>query len=165
MDPLLPSPPGGGLRAEDLTIDGRKFSESLLRRQGSICAMHPDVNTDITRHGPLPTVSPEKVEARGSLVGQGYAICGFVPGCDGSALAQALKEAFSRRSAALRMSFEEQQTLEVHKLREKHASWDWRWGRPRLYFTAEKRLSFAWFSCAEVTEHREAGSSIHRRSG
>ena len=119
----------------DLTADGRKFSGSAFFKSGDFCYHHGTLMLDVDKDmvDRYLTVSREKLSSKGvaSVRSRVVNLAEFVPGLSIEQLAKSLLEAFSETYAlpASELSKDVLPADALAQLRERYASWDWRFGR------------------------------------
>jgi len=134
----------------DITADGRKFSGNAFYFAGTSAYHHGTilVSTDFEKLTRYLQVSKEKISGKGitSVRSRVVNLTELDPSVTVDKVAEALAEAFAivyGCTPATGDGSEDIDPGEVRKLREKYASWEWRYGQtPRFDITLETR--FPW---------------------
>ena len=133
----------------DLTADGRKFSGNAFYHNGPRSYHHGTLLVDVDGEKLSRYLTPTKakLEAKGvpsvrSRVVNLVALCPdiTIPGLK-RALVDAFEAVYGHRSAP--RAFDEGDRARVSSLRERYASWAWRFGQP-LPFTCRAEGRFPW---------------------
>lgn len=129
----------------DLLAAGRKFSGNAYYESGGFCYHHGTllVDTDAEKMGRYLTVSQEKLRAKGvsSVRSRVINLKELCPKLTVLSLKKAMREAFAEVYGMLPK--EREIPEEIARLREKYASWDWKYGR-KLPFTHRIEGRFLW---------------------
>lgn len=142
-----------GLKAElsgrnDITIDGKKFSGNAFSLAKGNRSHHGTilVNADLTKLSNYLCVSKEKMRSKGidSVRARVCNICELSSGLTVEAMRRLVIESFIEEyGAASEYVFDGTALAEVEERRERHASWEWRFGKtPQFDFETDKRFSF-----------------------
>ena len=142
-----------GLKAElsgrnDITVDGKKFSGNAFSLAKGNRSHHGTilVNADLTKLSNYLCVSKEKMRSKGidSVRARVCNICELSSGLTVEAMRRLVIESFIEEyGAASEYVFDGTALAEVEKRRERHASWEWRFGKtPQFDFETDKRFSF-----------------------
>lgn len=142
-----------GLKAElsgrnDITVDGKKFSGNAFSLAKGNRSHHGTilVNADLTKLSNYLCVSKEKMRSKGidSVRARVCNICELSSGLTVEAMRRLVIESFIEEyGAASEYVFDGTALAEVEERRERHASWEWRFGKtPQFDFETDKRFSF-----------------------
>lgn len=142
-----------GLKAElsgrnDITVDGKKFSGNAFSLAKGNRSHHGTilVNADLTKLSNYLCVSKEKMRSKGidSVRARVCNICELSSGLTVEAMRRFVIESFIEEyGAASEYVFDGTALAEVEERRERHASWEWRFGKtPQFDFETDKRFSF-----------------------
>jgi lipoate-protein ligase A len=143
-----------GLQAEatgrnDITLEGRKCSGSAYWRGGDRCFHHGTLllSADMAAMERYLTVSREKLQSKSvdSVRSRVANLRDFLPGLSLPELEKALLRAFGEVWGGEPQAFDMARLPagEPEALREKYASWDWRFGRD-IPFSDEAGARFPW---------------------
>ena len=132
----------------DLLVKGRKFSGNAFYESGDFCYHHGTllVDVDTEKMSRYLTVSKEKLHSKGvdsvrSRVGNLNVLC---PEITVETLAESMKKAFSSVYGVQAEECSVEDCLKkAQELREKYASWDWKYGR-KIPFTHSVSGRFPW---------------------
>lgn len=133
----------------DLLVEGRKFSGNAFYESGEFSYHHGTilVTVDTERLSRYLTVSRAKLQSKGvdsvrSRVGNLRELCPDLT-IDGmkKAMVQAFEKVYGLPSEKKQLS--EEGMAEVLLLKEKYASWDWKYGK-RIPFTHRMEKRFSW---------------------
>ncbi len=142
-----------GLKAElsgrnDITVDGKKFSGNAFSLAKGNRSHHGTilVNADLAKLSNYLCVSKEKMRSKGidSVRARVCNICELSSGLTVEAMRRLVIESFIEEyGAASEYIFDGTALAEVEERRERHASWEWRFGKtPQFDFETDKRFSF-----------------------
>lgn len=142
-----------GLKAElsgrnDITVDGKKFSGNAFSLAKGNRSHHGTilVNADLTKLSNYLCVSKEKMRSKGidSVRARVCNLCELSSGLTVEAMRRLVIESFIEEyGAASEYVFDGTALAEVEERRERHASWEWRFGKtPQFDFETDKRFSF-----------------------
>lgn len=142
-----------GLKAElsgrnDITVDGKKFSGNAFSLAKGNRSHHGTilVNADLAKLSNYLCVSKEKMRSKGidSVRARVCNICELSSGLTVEAMRRLVIESFIEEyGAASEYVFDGTALAEVEERRERHASWEWRFGKtPQFDFETDKRFSF-----------------------
>lgn len=142
-----------GLKAElsgrnDITVDGKKFSGNAFSLAKGNRSHHGTilVNADLAKLSNYLCVSKEKMRSKGidSVRARVCNICELSSGLTVEAMRRLVIESFIEEyGAASDYVFDGTALAEVEERRERHASWEWRFGKtPQFDFETDKRFSF-----------------------
>lgn len=142
-----------GLKAElsgrnDITVDGKKFSGNAFSLAKGNRSHHGTilVNADLTKLSNYLSVSKEKMRSKGidSVRARVCNLCELSSGLTVEAMRRLVIESFIEEyGAASEYVFDGTALAEVEERRERHASWEWRFGKtPQFDFETDKRFSF-----------------------
>lgn len=130
-----------GLKAElsgrnDITVDGKKFSGNAFSLAKGNRSHHGTilVNADLTKLSNYLCVSKEKMRSKGidSVRARVCNICELSSGLTVEAMRRLVIESFIEEyGAASEYVFDGTALAEVEERRERHASWEWRFGKLR----------------------------------
>lgn len=142
-----------GLKAElsgrnDITVDGKKFSGNAFSLAKGNRSHHGTilVNADLAKLSNYLCVSKEKMRSKGidSVRARVCNLCELSSGLTVEAMRRLVIESFIEEyGAASEYVFDGTALAEVEERRERHASWEWRFGKtPQFDFETDKRFSF-----------------------
>ncbi len=154
LDVILEAVSMAGIRAEktgrnDLTVDGKKFSGNAFNRMGSRCCHHGTlmIHADREAMARYLNVSREKLASKGvssvrSRVTNLDVYCpGLTVACMKEYLIQAFAQVYGKQPEQMRE--ESLPAEQITALRERFASWEWKYGR-RIPFTREIGGRYSW---------------------
>lgn len=141
--------PGKKAGRNDLTAEGRKFSGNAFYERNSRCFHHGTVmvDVDLGRLSEYLNVQMDKLKSKGvdSVRSRVCSLRDYVPSLSVDDLKRELRRAMEAVYGLAAEPLESGRAREedLERLREKYASWEWKYGR-RIPFTRELGTRFSW---------------------